>query len=80
MKLRSPIDIEADYDVMTLHGFPDHDETKQLLMDTKRLLKNEEEYLSYLVESGQTYMIDALDRDILRHKEIVEHLSNLKSI
>jgi len=77
MKLRSPIDIEADYDNMVIDEFPNIDDAKQLLTDTKRLLKNEKEYLTYLVDSGQTHITEAIDRDILHHQEITGHLSKV---
>jgi len=77
MKLRSPIDIEADYDNVVLDEVLNIDDVKQLLIDTKRLLKNEKEYLTYLIDSGQTHITEAIDRGILRHQEITGHLSKV---
>ena len=78
MRIRSPVDIMADFRMLQLNNFEDYEEVKQLRKDVKALLKNMREYVAYLVESGQSSLTEGTDRDILDFEDISKRLFAVK--
>ena len=78
MRMRSPIDIMADFRILRLNNFEDYEQVKKLRKDVKVLLKNMREYVAYLVESGQTSLSEAVDRDILDFEDVSKRLYSVK--
>jgi len=78
-KTRSPVDIMADFRMLRLNNFKDHEEVKKLRRDVKVLLKNMREYVAYLVESGQSSLTEAVDKDILEFEDVSKRLHSRNS-
>ena len=79
-KVRSPVDIMADFRMLQLNNFEDYEEVKQLRRDVKALLKNMREYVAYLVESGQPSLTEAVDKDILDFEDVSKRLHAVKKV
>jgi len=79
-KVRSPVDIIYDFNMLRLNNFEDYEAVKQLRRDVKALLKNMREYVAYLVESGQPSLTEGTDQDILDFEDVSKRLHAIKKV